>query len=125
MVISLESRSPALEVERPDTSVVEAESRRRLPVVGDRTLVFGSLGVVGLGFAVLAFTWGQVAGEAIVARQLPYVVSGGLTGLALVVVGTALCVVVAWRSERRADQWELERICALVRELSDELRADR
>lgn len=124
MVISLESRS-SLEVERQDPAVVQAEGRRRFPVLGDRTLVFGSLGLVGLGFAVLAFTWGQVAGEAIVARQLPYVVSGGFTGLALVVVGTALCTVSAWRAERRADQWELERICALVQELTEDLRAGR
>lgn len=126
MVISLGSRSPALEIEHAqETSAVQEERRRRLPAFSDRTLVFASLAVVGVGFAVLAFTWGQVAGEALVARQLPYIVSGGLTGLALVVVGTALCVVAAWRAERQADQWELERICSLVREVADSVRAGR
>lgn len=126
MVISLGSRSSALEIEQAqEATAVEQARRRRLPAFSDRTLVFGSLAVVGMGFAVLAFTWGQVAGEALVARQLPYIVSGGLTGLALVVVGTALCVVGAWRAERQADQWELERICALVREVADSVRTGR
>lgn len=95
----------------------------RFLAVNDRTLVFGALSVVMVGFAFLGFTWGQVAGEAIVARQLPYVVSGGFAGLALVIIGTAVGVVASWRAERQADQFELERMCALMGELADILRS--
>lgn len=113
----------ALEPEAVDLAGGDAGRRApRLLALSDKTLVFASLAVVVVGFAVLAVTWGQVAGEVNVARQLPYVVSGGLTGLALVVVGTALGVVAGWRAERQADQFELERVCALVRELADALR---
>ena len=38
-----------------------------------------------LGFGLIALTWGFVSGEGQVFRQLPYLVSGGLSGLGLIV----------------------------------------
>jgi len=50
------------------------------------------------GFALLAYTWARVAGIGDVAFQLPYLVSGGLTGVGLVLVGL---IVVSIGSRRR------------------------
>lgn len=46
--------------------------------------------LVAVGFGTIFYTWGKVAGVVNVAQQLPYVVSGGVTGLALVIVGVAV-----------------------------------
>jgi hypothetical protein len=52
------------------------------------------------GVIALLFGYAGVAGSSIVAKQLPYVISGGLLGVALVAVGSAL---VGRNSSRRGD----------------------
>lgn len=59
------------------------------------------LGAAAFGLALIAYTWGRVAGTLSVALQLPYIVSGGLIGIALVVVGAAIISL----SARRRDAW--------------------
>ncbi len=68
--------------------------------------------VIAVGFLLLAIAWGKVAGQTQVARQLPYVVSAGFTGLGLVTVGLALSSI----SAKRADAAERSR---QLRELRD------
>src|SRR4051794_7970264 len=55
----------------------------RLPSVSplSPSPTYVGVAVVLIGFVLLAITWGQVAGETVVAAQLPYFVSGGLVGL--------------------------------------------
>ena len=43
--------------------------------------------LVGTGLVALVAGWFGVSGNALVAKQLPYVVSGGLAGIALVFLG--------------------------------------
>lgn len=45
--------------------------------------------LAGLGALALFLGWYGVSGESLTAKQLPYLVSGGLTGIALVVVASA------------------------------------
>jgi hypothetical protein len=45
--------------------------------------------LVALGALALFLGWYGVSGESLTAKQLPYLVSGGLTGIALVVVASA------------------------------------
>jgi hypothetical protein len=45
--------------------------------------------IAGLGALALFLGWYGVSGESLTAKQLPYLVSGGLTGIALVVVASA------------------------------------
>jgi hypothetical protein len=73
------------------------------------------------GFVLLAITWGQVAGETIVAAQLPYFASGGFIGLALVMVGLTTISVAA---KRRDTQLRVQQMELLVGAL-EELRQDR
>jgi membrane protein implicated in regulation of membrane protease activity len=71
-------------------------------------LVYAGVLTIVAGFAVLAFAWSRVAGEAIVALQLPYVASGAFAGLGLVIVGVLLMYLAvkrrdAWQRDRRLD----------------------
>jgi hypothetical protein len=45
-----------------------------------------------LGFVVIGIGWWGASGSAYPAEQLPYLISGGLLGIALVVAGAALFV---------------------------------
>ena len=51
--------------------------------------VFGWV-LAALGALALFLGWYGVSGEALTSKQLPYLVSGGLTGIALVVVASAV-----------------------------------
>jgi hypothetical protein len=70
--------------------------------------VLGLICVVA-GFAAIGLGWNGAAGQGCVDCQFPYVISGGLAGLALVVFGTGLLVVSALRAERMHLQDALER----------------
>lgn len=76
--------------------------------------------LVAAGFAAIFYTWGQVAGVLNVAQQLPYLVSGGLSGLALIIVGVTVIDVAVRRqdsAERRQQLAQMTRTLAEVREL--------
>jgi hypothetical protein len=70
------------------------------------------IAVAAIGFVLIAFTWGAVAGETNVALQMPYLVSGGISGLALVMVGLTVVSI----ASRRRD--------AVLREQQNQLLAD-
>jgi hypothetical protein len=87
-------------------------------------LVPGSIAVL-LGFSVMLLGWVGAARTAREIEQIPYLISGGLIGLALVVLGGLLLVSTFWVAvlrklddERaRADSTELEGLRARIREL--------
>ena len=84
-------------------------------------LTWIGLGIAALGFVVIAFSWGKVAALLDVSLQLPYVVSGGLTGLALVMVGMTAINVAARRQDAAARAQELESLQSVLRELRETL----
>ena len=65
-----------------------------------------------LGGLALLLGWYGVSGEAVTAKQLPYLVSGGLTGIALVILGG---VFLATEDVRR----QLARVDELQRKIDD------
>jgi hypothetical protein len=76
----------------------------------------GQLGV-GLclvGFLVIFFGWNGAASSNYVPAQFPYLISGGIAGLAVVVVGSAMLVVQNQRADRARVEAVLERIAAAV-----------
>ena len=82
--------------------------RLQLPAWVDLTnpaAVWIGMVVAGLGFVLLGVAWAQVAGETQVYLQLPYLVSAGMTGLGLIMVGLTLINV----STKRRDALERER----------------
>lgn len=62
----------------------------------------GALGILFCiaGLVVIFFGWNGAAETDRVASQMPYIISGGLAGLALCVIGTGLLVTASARTER-------------------------
>jgi hypothetical protein len=55
---------------------------------------------IGIGAALLFGGWLGVSNETIVAKQLPYLISGGIGGIASIAAGVGLLVAEDLRSER-------------------------
>lgn len=65
------------------------------PPVFDINRLGSRLGMVlaGLGLLAIGFGWNGAASNDLIVEQLPYVLSGGVLGLALVVLGAAYTIV--------------------------------
>ncbi|HET7533862.1 MAG TPA: hypothetical protein VFJ83_11990 [Nocardioidaceae bacterium] len=70
------------------------------------------VGLCLLGFVVIFFGWNGAASTNYVPAQFPYLVSGGIAGLAVVVIGAAMIVV----QNQRADRARLEEVLARLAE---------
>ena len=77
-------------------------------------LVYLGLAVVVGGFGLVAFTWNKVAGLLVVPLQLPFIASGGLVGLGLVVVGLAITSIAVKRRDMFARQRNLQKLAATL-----------
>ena len=114
--------APQVTVTAPYADEVDASPDEGRSGIGDRVPALRPLSpvptyigiaVAALGFVVIAYAWGKVAGiTESVALQLPYLLSGGLIGLALVMTGLTVVSVAA----RRRD--------AVLREQQSQLLAD-
>ena len=60
----------------------------------------GALALVIVGLAALLLGWIGMSGAVLTYEQLPYILSGGLFGLSLIMVGTGL-----WLSADIRDEW--------------------
>lgn len=60
----------------------------------------GALALVAIGLLALLFGWIGMSGAVLTYEQLPYILSGGLFGLSLIMVGTGL-----WLSADIRDEW--------------------
>jgi hypothetical protein len=59
-----------------------------------------ALVVIAVGLLAIGLGYNGAAGTAVLAAQFPYLLSGGVLGLSLVVLGSALIVVRAHREDR-------------------------
>src|SRR3954469_12821573 len=75
--------------------------------------------LVGLGLLALLLGWYGVSGESVVAKQLPYLASGGLLGVALVALGARFMLI----QDLRRDSRRLDRLETMVNELHAALLA--
>lgn len=91
--------------------------RRALLPAGTGLAVAVALPVLGL--ALIALTWARVSELTNTAQQIPYVVSGGLTGLALVVLGSAVLVVVTRHGDDQVRAQQAEELAAALRDLAE------
>jgi hypothetical protein len=68
---------------------------------------FGQLGsklalaFIGLGLLAILLGYNGAAGNLVLAAQLPYIVSGGMIGVSLVIVGAALMITQNARTDRQ------------------------
>jgi hypothetical protein len=93
-------------------------TRRLRDPVAVLWLIGGALVVAGFGALVLG--WRGAAGRLEVSLQMPYLVSGGIGGLALIGLGLALCNLA---SARREAARELRRLQDLVDDAAGLLEA--
>lgn len=64
-----------------------------------------AVGLIAGGFVAIGLGWKGTAGSLVVAGQLPYLFSGGVGGLALIVTGAGILTVQAnryWNARERA-----------------------
>lgn len=83
----------------------------------DRQVRYGRL--LGLlfavaGFVTIGFGWNGAAKNALFDKQFPYLISGGLGGLALVVFGVGLLLVAQVRAERAKLAEHLEHLASII-----------
>jgi hypothetical protein len=109
----------------PDEAAVELSepaSRRRLRVPrwlkgNSPAPTFIGVGVAIVGFVLIMVAWGQVAGETQVYLQMPYLVSAGLTGLALVMVGLTIVNVAAKQRDAVDRDRQIDQLVSILGEL--------
>lgn len=111
---------PVDQVERPALSTRVPALRALSPLP-----TYLGIGVSAIGFVLIAIAWGQVAGETSVALQLPYLVSGAITGLALVMVGMTVVSVAARRRDAALREQQTELLADALRELAISLEEGR
>jgi hypothetical protein len=83
------------------------------------TWIWAGVVLCAIGFALIVYTWGRVAGLLNVALQLPYIVSGGFTGVGLILVGLTVINV----ATKRQDAAERSRQLSELRELLVDMRS--
>ena len=111
--------------EGPDDGAAPPDDDRsglgdRLPALRPLSPVptYVGIAVAALGFVVIAFAWGKVAGiTESVALQLPYLLSGGLVGLALVMTGLTVVSVAARRRDAVLREQQTQLLADALREL--------
>jgi hypothetical protein len=74
-----------------------------------------AVGLIAAGAVALILGWVGVSGEAFPAKQLPYLISGGIAGVFVLGLGT-MC----WLSADMRDEWtKLDRIEEALNRLAD------
>lgn len=84
--------------------------------------VWIGLVLVAAGFVAIFYTWGKVAGVINVAQQMPYLVSGGISGLALVIVGVTAVDVAIRQQDSHERKHQMGQITRVLNELRILLR---
>src|SRR5438105_12138704 len=64
-----------------------------------KSALYTAVGLVALGGIVIFLAWNGAAGKDYAQGQLPYVISGGVGGLALVITGLTVGIVQAIRRD--------------------------
>ena len=72
------------------------------------------VGLCLLGFLVIFLGWNGAGSHNYVPAQFPYLISGGMAGLAVVVIGAAMLIVQNQRADRARVEAVLERLVAAV-----------
>ena len=75
---------------------------------------FLGLLIIALGIVAIGLGWNGAATYIDYRRQFPYLISGGLLGLGLIIVGAALMIVHSAREDRARLETRLEEIAALL-----------
>lgn len=80
-------------------------------------LTYAGIALCAAGFVILAFAWGRVAAQAQVIFQIPYLISGGLTGLAVVMLGVLLINVNVKVQEGMRRERQLQQVVEVLQQV--------
>jgi hypothetical protein len=120
--------SDAVEALDTSSAVAPRRPRGRLPtwLRGSSPVpIYIGVAIAIAGFVLLLVAWGQVAGETQVSLQLPYLVSAGLTGLALVMVGLTVITIAAEQRDAAARDRQMDQLVSILDELNTTLSESR
>lgn len=92
--------------------------------LGSSTGIWVGLAITAAGFVGIVIAWVKTAGLVNVALQVPYVVSGGLAGLALVIVGMAVVDIAVRRQDSHERRQQLAQISEVLAELREYLQTE-
>lgn len=87
-------------------------------------LTYGGLALAVAGFGLIALAWVQTATRDTVSFQIPWLVSAGLSGLGLIVLGATAINIAAKRHEGALRARQLEQLTAIVRAVAREIAPD-
>lgn len=79
------------------------------------TTTYLSTALIVGGFLLIALAWNGAASEFLVDKQIPFVVSGGLTGMGMIVSGCTLAVVQEVRKSAAQLAAHVDRLAGAVR----------
>jgi len=77
--------------------------------------------VIAVGFALIGVAWAEIAALTDVALQMPYLVSAGFTGLALVMVGLIIVNVAAKRQDAAERARQMQTLAETFQALQNEI----
>jgi NADH:ubiquinone oxidoreductase subunit 6 (subunit J) len=80
-------------------------------------LTYVGIVIAAAGFVLIMFTWGKVGALTDVPLQMPYLLSGGLVGLGLVMTGLTLISVNAKRQDASARERQLGQLREVLVEI--------
>lgn len=80
------------------------------------------IAIAAMGFILIGVAWAQVAGEVDVWKQMPYLLSAGLPGLGLVMVGLVVINISARRQDGAARARQMSALTEALHELQRTLR---
>jgi uncharacterized membrane protein YidH (DUF202 family) len=86
---------------------------------GPGTWIWAGLALAVAGFGAIFFSWVKIAETVNVGKQMPYVVSGATTGLALIVIGVAVVDMAVRRQDRLERQQQLTTMRSVLEELRE------
>ena len=81
-----------------------------------KSALYTAVGLVGLGFIFIFFAWNGAAGKDYVQGQVPYLISGGIIGLSLIISGLTVVVVQTIRREGVETRQKLDQLIDSVQE---------
>jgi hypothetical protein len=82
------------------------------------------LGLAGIGLLAIGIGWNGAAGQLSMLGQIPYVISGGLIGISLVILGAAMLVVQNAREDRAMLEAKLDLLAEAVLEAGGRVKND-
>lgn len=86
---------------------------------GSNGVIYTAVGMIGIGILLIVLGWNGAASIDFVSGQMPYVISGGVGGLALVGAGLTLTVVHTMRQELAQLGNKLDELGTIIHESTD------